>query len=284
MSPSSRDSLLSTFTRVSACISGGLVLLIGLLIALWAWPALYDVGLFRFLTDGSWHPREGAYDLRPMLLGSLTVSFGSILVAMPLGILTVVFADYYAPRPFAWLLGRVIEVLGAVPSVVFGLWGLVSVVPWIAEISPPGQSLGAAVLVLSVMTLPTIALTAKAAIDSVPRESVRGAAALGLGRAAVIRRVVLPAARTGLFAGVVLAFGRALGETMAVLMVSGNVIRAPASLFDPIRTITANIALEMGYATSEHRSALFVSALALIVVVAGLVAATSAGKRGPRAS
>jgi phosphate transport system permease protein len=174
------------------------------------------------------------------------------------------------PAPLASILGRGLTIFAGVPSVVYGLVGLSVLVPWIAAWQPPGASLLAATLVLAAMILPTIAISADAALAAVPPEYHHGAAALGMSRSRTVVGVLLPAASRGVAAGVVLAFARALGETLAVVMVAGNVVQLPGGLFDPVRTLTANIALEMAYATGTHRSALFASGLALMVLVLGL--------------
>ena len=166
-----------------------------------------------------------------------------------------------------------VELLAGIPSVVYGLWGLVVLVPLITRLHPPGPSLLAGIAILTVMILPTVTLAANASFSQVPREYLHGAVALGIGRWSIIRRVVLPAAKSGLFTGIILQTGRAIGETMAILMVCGNVVQTPTSLFDPIRTLTANIALEMGYAVGNHRSALFVSGLLLMLMVIALTTA-----------
>jgi phosphate transport system permease protein len=225
------------------------------------------MSLTRFFTDSSWHPLEGAYNLMPMLSGTLFASIGALLLAIPLGIASAIFIVYYtSPRP-AFLYRRLIELLAGIPSVVFGFWGLTTLVPLINQLHPPGASLLAGILVLTLMILPTIALTSHAAFSAVPSEFMHGAAALGLSRWGMIRGVAFPAARTGIVAGIILSAGRALGETMAVLMVAGNVVQHAGSLFDPIRTLAANIALEMAYAMGDHRAVLFVSGLMLMVLV-----------------
>lgn len=165
------------------------------------------------------------------------------------------------------------ETLAGIPSVVYGLWGLMVLVPAIARIGPPGQSVLAGVLVLALMILPTIALVSDAALGAVPETHLRGAAAAGLSRWAIVRSIALPSARSGILTGTLLGTGRALGETMAVVMVTGNVVQVPDSLLAPVRTLTANIALEMAYATDAHRAALFVSGLVLALLTIGLVAA-----------
>ena len=252
----------------------GLILLLILCFLCWeALPILQTVGLSRFFSDSSWHPTSNEFNLAPMLLGTLLVAAGAFLIATPLGILSAIFCHYYAPAPIAYFYRRLIELLAGIPSVVYGFWGLVVLVPIIARLHPPGPSLLAAILILALMILPTIALVADASIASIPPEYWRSAAALGLGKRATIWGVVLPAAKSGLIAGAILQAGRAIGETMAVLMVCGNVVQVPKSIFAPVRTLTANIALEMAYATGNHRAALFVSGLVLMGAIVVLVLA-----------
>jgi phosphate transport system permease protein len=267
------DRLLLWLLRGAAAIAGGIVFLIVAFLVMEALPALRHVSVARFFTDPSWHPAEGFYNLMPMLWGTLFAMVGSVLIATPLGILSAVFCHYYAPPAIARPYRRLIELLAGIPSVVYGFWGLVVLVPLIGAIHPPGPSLLAGIVILTIMILPTIALMADAGLANVPEHYLRGAAALGLPRWATIRGVVFPAAKSGLFTGVILETGRAIGETMAILMVCGNVVQTPHSLFNPIRTLTANIALEMAYALGDHRAALFVSGLVLMGMIAALVAA-----------
>lgn len=274
------DRLLCWFLRGTAMLAGTIVLLIMVFLVLEALPALQHIGLIRFFTDSSWHPAAGLYNLTPMLWGTLFAMAGSVLIATPLGILSAVFCHYYAPLALARPYRRLIELLAGIPSVVYGFWGLVVLVPLIGEIHPPGPSLLAGILILTIMILPTIALMADAGLANVPQQYVRGAAALGLPRWATIRGVVFPAAKSGLFTGVILETGRAIGETMAILMVCGNVVQTPSSLFDPIRTLTANIALEMAYALGDHRAALFVSGLVLMGMIVALAIAAEWISRG----
>jgi phosphate transport system permease protein len=274
------DELLCWILRSTAAIAVAIVLLIVIFLIVEAFPALHHIGLFRFFTDPSWHPAEGFYNLTPMLWGTLFAMTGSVLIATPLGILSAVFCHYYAPPALARLYRRLIELLAGIPSVVYGFWGLVVLVPLIAEIQPPGPSLLAGILILTIMILPTIALMADASLANVPQQYIRGAAALGLPRWATIRGVVFPAAKSGLFTGVILEIGRAIGETMAILMVCGNVVQIPSSIFDPIRTLTANIALEMAYALGDHRAALFVSGLVLMAMIVALALAAEWISRG----
>ncbi|WP_424097268.1 phosphate ABC transporter permease subunit PstC [Moorena producens] len=266
------DTLLISTLKGCAVVAGAIVVLIVVFLITEALPVLGQVGLLPFFTDPSWHPAETLYNFTPMLWGTLLVTAGAMVVATPLGILSAVFCQYYAPPPMAGLYRRLIELLAGMPSVVYGFWGLVELVPLIGRFQPPGASLLAGIAILTLMILPTIALTADASFAKVPPEYLQGSAALGLSRWATVRGVVFPAAKSGLFTGLILGTGRAIGETMAVLMVCGNVVQTPKSLFEPMRTLTANIALEMAYAMGNHRSALFVSGLLLMAIILVLVA------------
>jgi phosphate transport system permease protein len=273
------DRLLSVALRVLAWPALLIVVLIVAFVAWGARPALSEIGFARFFNDRSWHPAEGPengrFNLLPMLLGTLLTSAGALLLAGVFGVAVAIFSCFFAPPALKGLFDRLLEVMAGIPSVVYGLWALLALVPLIRAVGPPGQSLLAGILVLAIMILPTIALLTKSALAAVPNVLLQGAAALGLSRWATIWSVILPAARGGIRGALLLAFGRALGETMALLMVTGNVVAMPTSLFQPIRTLSANIALELGYALEFHRSALFVGGLVLIVAVACLVLAAA---------
>ncbi|MFM7696436.1 MAG: phosphate ABC transporter permease subunit PstC [Vulcanococcus sp.] len=266
------DRLLLWLLRGAAVLAGAIVVLIAAFVWREAWPALQQVGLGRFLSDGSWHPaggaRDGTFGLTPMLLASLLATAGAVLLATPLGWLTALLSAVVLPAAHAQVVRGLLQILGGVPSVVVGFWGLVQLTPLIGRLHPPGQSLLAAILCLTLMILPTTALLSEEALRQVPRPQLQAAALLGLSRPATVIGVMWPLARPALIGAVLLAAGRALGETMAVLMVAGNVIAGPASLFAPVRTLTANIALELGYALELHRSALFVGGLLLMGLVA----------------
>jgi len=267
------NQLIAWALRTAAALSGAIVLLIVVFLVAESLPALRHVGFARFFHDASWNPADGLYNVLPMVAGTLLVSAGAVLIATPLGIAAAIFCTFYAPAPVAQVYRRLVELLAGIPSVVFGLWGLVVLVPMIARVHPPGPSLLAGMIVLAIMILPTVALTTDATLSATPASMRRAAAALGLSRWAAVWGVALPAARPGLVTAVILETGRAIGETMAVLMVCGNVVRVPGSLFDPVRTLTANIALEMSYATEDHRAVLFVTGLVLVAIVAILVLA-----------
>jgi phosphate transport system permease protein len=275
MSKFSNDRLLLAGLCALAGTAAVILLLIAMFVAAEALPGLRKIGVVAFFTDVSWHPdgdaTKGKFGLVPMIAGSLLATGGAVLLAGPLGLASALLCRFYAPPWIASSYRRLIELMAGLPSVAYGLWGLVILAPAIRLWHPPGQSLIAATLILALMILPTLMLLADAALGAVPVSYLRGAAALGLSRTATVLQIAIPAARAGLFAAVVLAACRALGETLAVLMVAGNVVQLPSSVFDPVRTLTANIALELGYAAGDHRSALFVSGLVLLIVSAALV-------------
>ncbi|MBI1283318.1 MAG: phosphate ABC transporter permease subunit PstC [Thiobacillus sp.] len=265
----SSDSLLKPLTAALAGISA--LLLVGMLGFLLAesWPALAHGGWLRFASL-DWYPLEGRFGLTAMCIATLAVAALATLLAAPLGLACALFARFQAPPALAAGFRGLLALMAGVPSVVYGFWGLTVLVPLLARWQPPGASLLAAGLVLALMILPTVALLAHAALAAVPRTLLDGAAALGLSRRATLLKVAVPAARRGIGGGVLLGLARALGETMAVLMVAGNVVQLPASVFDPVRVLTANIALEMAYATGTHRAGLFVSGLLLALLALGL--------------
>ncbi len=284
MFPSLSDAWLGRVLKLCAGMTGALVLLILVFLVTESAPALSAIGITRFFTDPSWSPTpvaaEGSFNMVPMMAGTFWTSLVAMILAGPAGIGSAIYCHFYASPKVARLYQKLIELLAGIPSVVYGFWGLTALVPFLAKIEPPGASLLAGALILSVMILPTIALVSHAAFAGVPTELTRGAAALGMSRLHTIRHVVIPASKSGLFTGLLLGVGRALGETMAVLMVCGNVAQHPEGLFSPVRTLTANIALEMAYAMDDHRNALFISGLLLMTMVTGLVvAAEYAGRR-----
>ena len=232
-----------------------------------AFPLLKRVGITAFFQDETWNPLQESYNLVPMIYGTMLTMMGAVLLATPLGIISALFCQYYAPQSIAFVYRRLIELLAGIPSVVYGFWGLVVLVPLINQLKPPGASLLAGIGILTLMILPTITLVADATFTQVPKDYLQGAVGMGLSTWGTIWHIVLPVSKSGLLTGVILEIGRAIGETMAVLMVCGNVVQIPQSIFDPVRTLTANIALEMAYALDDHRSALFVSGLFLLSVI-----------------
>lgn len=273
------DRSLALTCRVLSIGSAAIVFLVLGFLVRESIPAIRQIGLSRFFTDASWHPLSGEFNLTPMIVATLLTSLGAVMIAAPLGIASAVFSNFYAPSWVANCHRRLVELLAGLPSVVFGLWGLVVLAPIVAELGGSGQNLLTATAILSLMVLPTIALLADSSLAALPREWIQGAAALGLDRWDIVSRIALPAARRGISSAVMLALTRALGETMAVLMVAGNIVEMPTYLLAPGRTLNGNIALELGYASTSHRSVLFVSGLILMLVVSVLVVGFSRRRR-----
>ena len=261
------DFIFTSFLRLCALVAGLIVVFIFFFLLKESLPIIRELGFQRFFNNDGWYPREELYGLMPMIWATLFSTLLSVFFATPLAVFAALFSHFYAPSFLRKFLRVLIELLAGIPSVVYGFWGLIVLVPLINQIHPPGASLLAAVLILTIMILPTIALLADSALTNVPPQYLRASSALGLSRWSTIKGVILPAAKPGILTGVILGTGRALGETMAVLMVAGNIVQTPKSLFDPIRTLTANIALEMAYALDHHRAALFVSGLVLLIII-----------------
>jgi len=265
-----RDRLIAPLLAALAALAVCMLLIIMAFLLKESWPALAGGNWQDLLSNTGWYPLEGRFGMIPMILTTIVAAAGAVLLAVPLGLASAVFEVFFAPPAIAKIYHLLIALLAGIPSVVYGLWGLTVLVPLIAAWQPPGASLLAAILILALMVLPTVALTSTAALSNLPPAWLRGAAALGLSRPGQILGIAIPAAKSGILSGILLAAARALGETMAVLMVAGNVVRYPTDLFAPVRVLTANIALEMAYATGQHRAGLFVSGLLLTLVVLGL--------------
>lgn len=231
-------------------------------------PAIAQIGLPEFLFGTTWRPANDIYGIFPMIVGSIYVTAGAILVGVPTGLLCAIFLSRFASGKIATVLKPGVELLVGIPSVVYGFFGLVLIVPFIRSNMPGnGLSLVAAAVLLGIMILPTIITVAQSALDAVPKKYYEGALALGADHERSVFRVVVPAATSGIMAGVVLGVGRAIGETMAVIMVAGNQPIIPESIFSGVRTMTANIVLEMGYAADLHRGALVATGVVLFVFI-----------------
>ena len=231
-------------------------------------PAIAQIGLPEFLFGTTWRPANDIYGIFPMIVGSIYVTAGAILVGVPTGLLCAIFLSRFASGKIAAFLKPGVELLAGIPSVVYGFFGLVMIVPFIRD-NMPGRvlSLLAAAVLLGIMILPTIITVAQSALDAVPKKYYEGALALGADHERSVFRVIVPAAVSGIMAGIVLGVGRAIGETMAVIMVAGNQPIVPESIFEGVRTMTANIVLEMGYAADLHRGALVATGVVLFVFI-----------------
>lgn len=231
-------------------------------------PAMVRIGLPDFLLGSTWKPTSDLYGIFPMLVGSVYVTAGALVVGVPAGVLTAVYLSQFASGRLSTLLKGGIDLLAGIPSVVYGFFGLMALVPFIrTEMAGRGLSLLAASVLLGIMILPTVVTVSKNALDAVPESYYQGAVAVGASHERAVFTVVVPAAASGILASVVLGVGRAMGETMAVVMVAGNQPQVPGSVFDGVRTLTANIVLEMGYAADLHRGALIATGVVLFVLV-----------------
>ncbi len=231
-------------------------------------PFMLKVGVKDFLLASDWDPQAGKYGIYPMIIASLYVTFGAMLIGAPLGVAGAIFLNEFVPKQVMRVVKPTIELLAGIPSVVFGFLGVMVLAPFIrTHMGGPGLSVLAAAVILGIMVLPTVISISSDAIGAVPNSYREGALALGATRWQSVYMVTIKAARSGIIASIILAMGRALGETMAVIMVAGNTVKIPHSVTDPVRTLTANIALEMANATGMAREALFATGIVLFVVI-----------------
>jgi len=278
---------------VSAFVSVITIILIGGFIFKEGLPIIGKVGLFKFLLGREWHPTEGEFGIFPMIVGTFAVTFGALILGVPLGVATAIFLAEFAPPWVSRIVRPAVELLAGIPSVVYGLFGMVIINQvlmniertYLANLLRPeyqrGYSVLSASIILAIMILPTVINISEDAIRSVPHEYKEASLALGATQWQTIYKVLLPAAISGIIAAIVLGMGRALGETMAVIMVAGNTVAIPDSIFAPVRTLTGNIAIEMGYAAGDHVKALFATGIVLFVIIMALnTLATAVAKRG----
>lgn len=253
---------------VTACVSIMAVILICVFLFASGVPAIKEIGFTDFLLGNSWKPNQDLYGIFPMIVGSVYVTAGAIIIGVPVGILCAVFMARYCPKGLYRILKPAIELLAGIPSIVYGFFALMVIVPAVQDtLGGSGKCLLTASVLLGIMILPTIIGVAESNIRAVPEQYYEGALALGATKERSIFRTVLPAARMGIMAGVILGIGRAIGETMAVVMICGNQAIMPESITSGVRTLTANIVLEMGYASGLHREALIATAVVLFVFI-----------------
>ena len=232
-------------------------------------PAMQEIGFFNFLTGTEWRPGNKIFGILPMILGSLYVTGGALIIGVPIGVLMSIFMARFCPQKIYKFLKPIVDLLAGIPSIVYGFFGLVVLVPFIRENveNCRGQSILTAAILLGIMILPTIIGAAEPAIRAVDASFYEGALALGATHERSVFSVIVPAANSGILAAVILGVGRALGETMAVMMIVGNQPRVPDSILQGVRTLTTNIVLEMGYATDLHREALIATGVVLFVFI-----------------
>lgn len=234
-------------------------------------PIMAKAGLNNFVFGMSWAPGKGEFGILPMIIGTVSVTLGAAVLGVPVAILSSIFLTEFAPASVSRIVRPAIQLLAGIPSVVYGFWGLTFIVPYIRRwIGGPGLSVLAGSIILAIMILPTIISITEVSLLALPRTYKEGSLALGATQWQTVWSVQLPAARSGIMAAVILGIGRAVGETMAVIMVLGNAVALPESLLDPARTLTTNIGIEMGYASGDHQQALFATGIILLVIVMSL--------------
>ena len=237
-------------------------------------PIIAEVGIRDFIFGMSWSPGRGEYGIFPMIVGSVTVTLGAAILGVPIGVCCSVFLTEFAPAALRNVFRPAIQLLAGIPSVVYGFWGLLFIVPFVRNyLGGPGLSILSGSVILAIMILPTVISISEVSILALPRQLKEGALALGMTHWQTIRSVLLPSAKSGIVAAVILGVGRAIGETMAVIMVLGNAVAVPSSILDPVRTLTTNIGIEMGYASGPHQQALFATGIVLFMIIMILNAA-----------
>lgn len=263
-----KEDLMKIVFLLSACVSIAAVLLICIFLFANGVPAISEIGLFRFLFGTKWKPANNIYGIFPMIIGSVYVTAGALVIGVPVGILTAVFMTRFCPKWLYKIMKSAVNLMAGIPSVVYGFFGLVVLVPFVRNVfGGRGMSVLTASLLLGLMILPTVISVSETSIRAVPQSYYEGALALGASHERSVFFAVVPAAKSGIFASVVLGMGRAVGETMAVMMVAGNQAVIPQKLTSGVRTLTTNIVMEMGYSTDLHREALIGTAVVLFVFI-----------------
>lgn len=278
-----KESVMRAVFLITACVTIAAVILICFFLFVNGVPAIREIGLFDFLLGTKWKPSNGLYGIFPMIIGSLYVTAGALLIGLPIGLLTAVFLARFCPKWLYRPMKAAIDLMAGIPSVVYGFFGLVVLVPFVREtFGGRGMSVLTASVLLGLMILPTIISVSEASIRAVPQSYYEGGLALGASHERSVFFCLLPAAKSGIFTGAVLGIGRAVGETMAVKMVAGNQPVLPESLISGVRTLTANIVLEMGYAADLHREALIGTAVVLFLFILIINLSLSLFKRSVR--
>ncbi len=279
-----KEKLLKYVFLLAALVAIFSIFLIFLFISARGMPLFGKVSPFQFLLGSEWEPTAGRFGAFPLICGSFLVTFGALILGAPLGISVAIFLSEVAPPAIARIIRPAIELLAGIPSVIYGFFGIMVIVPLVGRvIGGAGHGVVAGSLVLSIMILPTIATLTEDSLRAVPRAYKMGSLALGATRWQTIRKVVLPSAFEGIILAIILGMGRAIGETMAVLMVVGNAPIIPTSLRDPISTITSVIAMDMAYASGLHQEALFALGLVLFLISMSMVATVRVVSRRRRA-
>ena len=263
-----KEKIMEAVFMLCACVSILSVALICIFLFANGIPAMTKIGFFDFIFGRKWKPSNEIFGIFPMIIGSIYITAGAIIIGVPIGILTAVFLARFCPKKLYKIIKPAIDLLAGIPSVVYGFFGLCVIVPFVRNnIGGDGNSILTASILLGFMILPTIINVSESSIRAVPEKYYQGALALGATHERSVFCTVVPAAKSGIMAGIVLGIGRAIGETMAVIMVAGNQARMPKGILEGIRTMTSNIVMEMGYATDLHREALIATGVVLFVFI-----------------
>ena len=263
-----KENAMHVIFMVAACVSIFAVAVICIFLFKSGIPAIVEIGPLKFLFGTVWKPNNDLYGIFPMIVGSIYVTAGAIVFGVPLGILTAVFMARFCPKGIYKIAKPAVELLAGIPSIVYGFFGLMAIVPLMHTLfGGSGKSILTASILLGIMILPTIIGVTESSLRAVPESYFEGSLALGATKERSVFFSVLPAAKSGVLAGVVLGVGRAIGETMAIIMVAGNQTAMPTGILSGVRTMTANIVIEMGYATDLHREALFATGVVLFVFI-----------------
>ncbi|WP_416187995.1 phosphate ABC transporter permease subunit PstC [Clostridium perfringens] len=280
------ESLTEKIFLISASVAViSLLLIIGFVFYKGLRPFIIEgYSFWDFIFGTQWIPSANKYGILPMIVASLGATIGALLIGVPVGILTSIFIAEIAPKKIAKIMSGAVELLAGIPSVLYGVFGLAIIVPTIQDVFnlPKGQSLLAVIIVLAIMMLPTVITVSETAIRAIPNAYKEGSLALGASKTETIFKVIVPAAKSGIMTGVVLGIGRAIGETMAVILVAGNTPVIPSSIMDSVRPLTTNIALEMGYAFGTHQEMLFATGVVLFtfILILNLVLSKLSNKGG----
>ena len=263
-----REKFIERVLLLLALSSIGSLALITVFIFLEGFPLILSAGLQNFIFSSHWAPTKGHFGILAMIISSVLVTLGAMVIGVPLGLACAIVLAEFSPKRLKMVLKPTLELLAGIPSVVYGFLGVIWLVPLIRNyLGGPGLSLLAASIILGIMILPTVISISIDALTAVPDLYRDGSLALGATRWQTVSRVVLPAASSGIITAIILGMGRAIGETMAVIMVAGNALHIPTSILDPVRTLTSNIALELGYAAGRHREALFATGIVLFIII-----------------
>jgi phosphate transport system permease protein len=263
-----KEKLMHAVFFFCACLSVIAVIIICRFIFVNGIPAISEIGLKNFIFGKKWKPQQELFGIFPMIVGSVYVTAGAVIVGVPIGILTSVFMTFYCPKSLYKIIKPMVNLLASVPSIVYGFFCLVVIVPIIQNFTGTGgKGILTASILLGIMILPTIINTSESSLRAVPNYYLDGSLALGATKERSIFKTVIPAAKSGIISGVILGIGRAIGETMAVVMIAGNQAILPSSITSGVRTLTSNIVLEMGYASGLHRGALIGTAVVLFVFI-----------------